>query len=165
MGAIRLESTQIRWFSWFPGGWPKTLKSWKTTLENQGTWSDKRHSDSLTVRIINLLFLRERWKREICCWWWCSESQCITRLSNDDTVLRNWFLRTQYILFSPYSKCGGGGNTDSQHLALSRPSWVSHLPPSWSFMTFTRFPTSAGFLQLFCNLERQKPIFPFPAIH
>ncbi len=60
-GAIRLKSTQIRWFSWWPGGRLDLLRggqrrwreSWKT---GQLTWSENWHFDSLKKVEFSLSF-------------------------------------------------------------------------------------------------------------
>ncbi len=70
-GTLRLESTQIRWFSLWSGGrldlmWGGQIhprESWKTTLGCQGALSENWHNDSL--KRFNLLFLRLRRRREM----------------------------------------------------------------------------------------------------
>ncbi len=61
-GAIRLESTQIRWFLWWPAGRLYLVrgsqrcsrKSWKISLESQGTYSGNWPSDSLKKFLLPL---------------------------------------------------------------------------------------------------------------
>jgi hypothetical protein len=70
-GAIRLKSTQIRWFTWWPGGRLARInggqRRLKEELENNSRRprdpTENRHSDSL--KRVNLLFLWLRWRREM----------------------------------------------------------------------------------------------------
>ncbi len=125
-GAIKLKSTQIRWFSWWPGSetglherWPKTLK-WK--LENNFTQPRDLlklgKSDRPTNRV-NLLFLRGCWRGEmleimLMMRW---EPLCHHRsVRQQHWLLENLRQNLVFILLASYQqvRCTWGQEMDSQ---------------------------------------------------
>jgi hypothetical protein len=75
-GTIRSESTQIRWFSWRPGGRLVCInggrlkgsnESWRTTLGSQKP--NRKQAEYQPKQESTYSFL---WgfRRKSCCWWW-----------------------------------------------------------------------------------------------
>jgi hypothetical protein len=162
MGAIRLGSTQIRWFSWWPGRWLDLMirghiysrESWKTALESLGIQSEKWHSDSLKKIQLNLSRCKRRREMKLLMMrWWCSVSlDWVTEIQCSDELLIN----TQYIYVAlpayqnrSTMRGEGGYRWSTWHIQRAQLGFTS---PRWTSLQVTRFLIILGFsVQLFCD--------------